>query len=329
VRVGIIGRGWGERVVAPAFDAVEGCTVVDVATARDGEAVANLCRRQDVDLISVHSPPFLHLEHVRLAAEAGRAVLCDKPFGRNAADAAAMCAAADAAGVPAFVNFQQRYDDGRQRIRQLIHDGAIGVPEHMRVTMLLATSRVPLRPYGWTADAHLGGGWLRALGSHFVDFVRWNFGEVVEASGQVRTVIAERPDPAGVLQSCTADDGFIAVLRTAQRVTAVVDSSSATPVNLTPTMSVTGSAGALEVIGERVVLHDADGSTEVFVPQPGVNSVAASQHTFAAVLCQALRDGVDVVTPADLPTFADGLACVEAMDRVIADSRSRRPPRQD
>jgi len=67
VRVGIIGRGFGERVVAAAFNATEGCEVVDVITPRDEAAVAALCGRADVDLISVHPPPFLHVDHVRLA----------------------------------------------------------------------------------------------------------------------------------------------------------------------------------------------------------------------------------------------------------------------
>jgi predicted dehydrogenase len=67
--------------------------------------------------------------------------------------------------------------------------------------MLLAITRVPLRPYGWLFDDDLGGGWLRALGSHLVDFSRWTFGEVVDATGRLRTAVAERPTPT---ESCTA-----------------------------------------------------------------------------------------------------------------------------
>ena len=66
VRVGVIGTGFGASSVAPAFEATDDCAVVEVVTPRDDAAVAALCARADVDLISVHSPPFLHLEHVRL-----------------------------------------------------------------------------------------------------------------------------------------------------------------------------------------------------------------------------------------------------------------------
>ena len=53
VRVGVIGLGFGGRVVAPSFASTEGCTVVDVVSPRDDKAVAALCTRRDVDLISV------------------------------------------------------------------------------------------------------------------------------------------------------------------------------------------------------------------------------------------------------------------------------------
>ena len=318
MRVGIIGRGWGERVVAPAFEGTEGCEVVEVVTPRDEAAVAALCGRDDIDLVSVHSPPFLHLEHVRMATEAGHAVLCDKPFGRHIEDAKAMCALADDASVLGVVNFQQRYDEGRIRLRQLVADGAIGEPEHVDWTMLLAITRAPTRPYGWIFDDDLGGGWLRAAGSHLVDFVRWSLGEVTEAYGQMRTAVSERPDAGGNLHRCTADDGFVANLRTERGVTVVIDSSWAAPLNLTPSMAVIGSTGVLEVTGERVVLHDGDGAREVFTPGAGVNSVIASQHAYASVVRDALREAA---LPADIPTFADGLACVEVMDRLRAGER--------
>ena len=65
--------------------------------ARDATAVAELCR--DLDLVSVHSPPFLHVEHVRAAIGAGHHVLCDKPFGVHADEAAEMLELADAGEV--------------------------------------------------------------------------------------------------------------------------------------------------------------------------------------------------------------------------------------
>src|SRR5262245_42103128 len=204
MRVGIIGRGFGERVVAPAFNDTEGCTVVDVVSPRDERAVAALCGRRDVDLISVHSPPFLHVDNVRRAIEGGHAVLCDKPFGRNAAEAKTMHALAVDAGAVALVNFENRYDPMRRHLHALVSDGAIGEPQQFHHSMTTSLWRIPLRPYGWLFDAGLGGGWIGALGSHVIDFARWTFGEIVDASGLVRTAIAERPDADGAMHDCSA-----------------------------------------------------------------------------------------------------------------------------
>jgi Trk K+ transport system NAD-binding subunit len=53
MKVGIIGTGFGGRVVAAAFES-NGCHVTDVVTARDHDAVRALCL-SEVDLVSIHS----------------------------------------------------------------------------------------------------------------------------------------------------------------------------------------------------------------------------------------------------------------------------------
>jgi predicted dehydrogenase len=182
-------------------------------------------------------------------------------------------------------------------------------------------SRVPLRPYGWLFDVDQGGGWLRSIGSHQFDFFRWTFGEVTEASGCVRTLIGERPDAEGKLRRCTADDGFTALLRTASGVTAMVESTFAAPANLTPRIVIVGDEAVLELIADqRIVCHTDRGQQEEFaVDLSGgekhyyENQLLYNMRAFAAVV----RDAVRGEEPApDLGTFADGLACVETLDRV-------------
>jgi predicted dehydrogenase len=315
LRVAVIGRGFGERVVAPAFQAVDGIEVVEVVSPRDTAGVDSLCNRSDVDLIAVHSPPFLHLEHVRRAVECGHDVLCDKPFGRNAAEAAEMRDLAKAAGVLHFLNYEYRYDDARRAVYDAVADGAVGEPEHVAFTVLMSVSRSPLRPYGWLFDAAAGGGWLRAMGAHQIDFTRWTFGEIVEAAGQLRTVVAERPDAAGTLHRCTADDGFALTLRSERGVSVVMDGSSAAPVNLPLSLVVIGPDGALEEAGNRVVLHTADGDREIFSAQPTQNPLVPAMQRYAGAIRDAIRERR---VPPDVPTFDDGFACAIVMDSVAS-----------
>ena len=85
MKVAIIGAGFGKYAVAPVFEKLGMETLV--AWPRDEAEVAEAIA-SDADLVSVHSPPFLHVPHVMAAIEAGKHVLCDKPFGVSGAEAA-------------------------------------------------------------------------------------------------------------------------------------------------------------------------------------------------------------------------------------------------
>ena len=57
-----------------------------------------LVRRPDIDLIDIASPNDTHAEIAIAAAQAGKMVMCEKPLGRNVAEAESMVAAVEAAG---------------------------------------------------------------------------------------------------------------------------------------------------------------------------------------------------------------------------------------
>jgi predicted dehydrogenase len=319
MRVGVIGTGFGQRVVAPSFEKAEGCRVVDVVSPRDQVAIEALCSREDVDLISVHSPPFMHLDHVRLAAGAGHAVLCDKPFGRNATEAQAMHDLAVAAGVVNLVNFEMRFDPLRENLRALVQGGAVGQPEHYSCVSYLAITRVPLRRYGWIFDAGAGGGWIGAWGSHIVDFVRWSFGEVAEASAATTTRIAQRPDRDGQMHTCDADDTFTATLVTDTGATATIEGTSVAPINQSTRTVVIGSEAVLEVVSDRTITRtDGAGTREEYTTDQGGADLSVPMGRWAAKVRDAVMDGkVDE----SAPTFVDGLACRRLLDRLVAGTR--------
>jgi predicted dehydrogenase len=311
IRVGVIGTGFGATTVAPAFVAADGCEVIDVVSPRDDAAVKALCARDDLDLISVHSPPFLHADHVRRAIDAGHAIHCDKPFGRNADEAAAMTDMAADAGILNFVNFERRFDPGRELLRDLIDGGAIGTPSHFQYERFIA---VPGRPWSWLCNKEYGGGWLGGQGSHLIDACRWLFGEIVEASAMMRVDQPQRVDKDGQIHDCDAEDGFVASMKTDTGVTAVVDCSLETPVSTPEKTVVFGSAAMLTLDDEEIAVHGASGDVERHpVDLGGKPALVVSMERWAAVICDAVRGGE---IPAGAPTFADGLACAVVMDRM-------------
>lgn len=315
VRVLVIGGGFGARVVAPIFAATDGCAVVDVVSPRDDIAVRRAIGRDDVDLVSVQSPPFLHARHVRLAIDAGKAVLCDKPFATDAREAAALLEDAEQAGVLHLVNFEFRHEPARQVLRAETRNDLVGPVEHVQWTHVGSGWRVPLRPYGWLFDATRGGGWIGAWASHAVDSLAYFFGPVERVAAAVRRIdVAERPDGDGTLHACTAEDAFQATLVLHGGVTVSIDTAWAASANFTPRLVAFGERGAIEIIGdERVTLVRGDGGRET-LREPvrrGGDGHDVAMRAWAEVVRDTVRAGV---AGPGVPTFADGHACDLVLD---------------
>jgi predicted dehydrogenase len=326
VGVAVIGTGFGARVVAPSYAAVDGIDVVSVVSARDEAAVVAAVADPRVALVSVHSPPFLHERHVRIAMDAGRSVLCDKPFTPTVEASRALVADARRAPGVHLLNFEFRFDPARVRMREIVASGALGAVEHVAWTHISAGSRRPLRPYGWLFDAARGGGWIGAWASHAIDTLRVTVGEIETVVASVPSrAIGHRPDPAepgAPWRACTAEDGLHALLALAGGATVSIDSTFAAPATLAPRITIVGRDAVLEnVADERLTLCDAAGAREaVALPgrQGGVDHHTVAMPAMAAAVRDAVRAGVAPagVAPAGLATFADGLACDEVLARL-------------
>jgi predicted dehydrogenase len=306
MRVAVIGRGFGKYAMAPAYTAL-GCEV-DLVAARDAAAVEAAC--QSADLVSIHSPPFQHREHVLMALETGKPVLCDKPFGRDAAEAREMRDAARAAGVLHFLNYEFRCDPARAKARALIAEGAIGTLSHVSQTMFAAGLRG--RPHGWLNDASLGGGWIGAYASHFIDGLRFYFGrEVTDCGGLTRIETRERPDGDGRPVASTAEDSMSLWFTIAGGGSASLDTSFAATVNLPPVTYLVGSEGAIALGDNRLTLTTAAGSEDIDVSAESRGMSFAAVPLWLEKVLAAVRDGEQIA-----PNFDDGVAAAEVMERL-------------
>ena len=332
MKVMVVGAGFGARVVAPVFSETPGCAVVQVVSARDDDGIVRGIEWERPDLVTIHSPPFLHDRHVQIVLDAGvGAVMCDKPFTIDVARSEALLASARDAGTCHLVNFEFRCDPGRERLRGLVRDGAVGRVDRVAWTHWSNGARVPLRRYGWLFDAARGGGFVGAWGSHAVDTLRWLLDdELVVAAASLQTVIARRPGDDGVAHECTADDAFTATLRSTRGVEVALDATFVAAASLAPRILVGGSDGVLELVGdERLVRRGADGSREVIEiagagADDGAGTVPADRHLvpmrrWAERVRDVVTSGMDAAA-LGVPTFADGLAC----DRVLAAIRQER-----
>ncbi len=131
-----------------------------------------------IDIVYVASPHSEHLEHALLAIDAGKHVLVEKAFARNAAEAGRILDAARERGVYAQEAMWTRFLPGLDVVRQCLDEGLLG-----EVTTVFADHGQPLYPKGprrlW--DPALAGGALLDLGIYpmsFAHFVLGGFADV-------------------------------------------------------------------------------------------------------------------------------------------------------
>lgn len=154
--------------------------------------------RKDIDIVDICTPGDSHAQIAIAAAEAGKAILCEKPLANDVADAERMTAAAKRAGVVNMVCHNYRRCPAVALAKQLIDAGDIGKIHHYRGVYLQDWIVDPSFPRVWRLEkARSGSGSLGDILSHTMDLSRYLVGEPVEVSGLLKTFIAERPLPDG------------------------------------------------------------------------------------------------------------------------------------
>ncbi len=100
-----------------------------------------LVEREDIDAVIICSSTNTHADFIEMAARAGKHVFCEKPLDLDVDRVRHVLRVVAEAGVKLQVGFQRRFDPSFRRARDLIAQGAIGVPHVVRIT-----SRDPAPP---------------------------------------------------------------------------------------------------------------------------------------------------------------------------------------
>jgi len=224
LRLGLLSTATINRsIVAAAADVAE-LEVVAVASrdAARAEAAARvhgvgrahpsyeaLLADPEVDAVYVSVPNALHHEWTLRALEAGKHVLCEKPYSRRPHEVEEAFAVAERSGLVLMEAFMYRHHPQWRRIRELVADGAIGRLRSIHATFgfrLQKADDVRLRP-------ELDGGALMDVGCYCVSGSRLLAGEPERAQGE------EVVGPTGV------DLAFHGTLRFPDDVVAQLDAS--------------------------------------------------------------------------------------------------------
>lgn len=200
VRIGLLGCGFIGLVHAVSLRALIEAGLVDaeLALVHDPDAgkadgLASLVGARvapsaaDVaagaDAVWVCAPTAAHHELVRLAADAGRAVFCEKPVGRTAPEAAAVAALVAEAGVPHQVGLVLRHAPVFTTLQRCITEGRLG---RVMTIVFRDDQFLPIQGHyasTWRVDAATaGGGTLLEHSVHDLDLLAWLGGPVRSVS---------------------------------------------------------------------------------------------------------------------------------------------------
>ncbi|MCR4524186.1 Gfo/Idh/MocA family protein [Bosea sp. 47.2.35] len=150
--------------------------------ARSYETPEALCGDPGVEAVYIASPHQFHVEHVRLAARAGKHILVEKPMALTLPDCRAMIQAARESGVHLLVGHSHSFDAPYLRAAELIRSGEYGPPRMILAANFTDFLYRPRRPE--ELDTSQGGGVVFSQAAHQLDVVR------LLAGSQISTVRA-------------------------------------------------------------------------------------------------------------------------------------------
>ena len=165
-----------EAELVAVCDAVE--DLVRAAAERSGATAfadyQQLLARDDIDMVDICLPTYLHGEVATAAAEAGKHILCEKPMAHSLEAADAMIEAAQKARVKLMIGQVRRFDHRYASIKEQIDAGKIGRPVFVRRA---ERQFLPFPPEAWQWDPARGGGVILDIGVHATDLFHWIIGE--------------------------------------------------------------------------------------------------------------------------------------------------------
>ena len=141
--------------------------------------------RDDVDVVSIALPNYLHAPVGLAALKAGKHVMIDKPMATNARDAAKLVNEAKKRRVQLMVGQNNRFSPDVQTLKQLVLDGVLGEVYHAK-TAWTRRSGIPRIGSWFTQKQFAGGGSTYDIGAHALDRCLYLMGEfdAVAVSGQ-------------------------------------------------------------------------------------------------------------------------------------------------
>ena len=162
-----IARHSGAELVAVSDPNIEAAKKIAATTGAKVVAdIAEIFNNESIQAVLIATPTDTHVDYLKRAANAGKAIYCEKPIGLDYAEAEQAVRTVSAAGVPVMLGFNRRFDASHAAVKQAVDRGDVG-----KVEIVQLTSRGPKPPP--ISYVKVSGGQLRDQTIHFFDLLRW------------------------------------------------------------------------------------------------------------------------------------------------------------
>lgn len=278
---------------------------------------ATMLREERLDFADIATTVPSHRVLVELAAAAGVATICQKPFASTLADARAMVQTCDEAGVPLMVHENFRWQSAIRAVGHALREGVVGKPFWGRVSFRSAYDVFSGQPYLAQGERFI----VEDLGIHILDIARFLFGDVARVSATTARV-----NPA-----IRGEDVATILLTHENGVSSVVDCSYATrlPRELFPQtlIEVDGAEGTLRLFADYQLQIHTRAGTELRNVAPRAHSwmsepwvaIQGSVFSIQSHWVDCLRRGVEPAT-----SGRDNLRTLELVEATYLSAREGR-----
>jgi predicted dehydrogenase len=347
---GIIGTGGWANTHARSCKANPHAEIVGLTEVREGVAESfakahnlnvptftdyrNLLAMDGLDAVIIATPNNVHAPIAIAAAKAGKHILCQKPMATTLADAKAMVAAVEKAGVTGMIAYTKRFFKASPFLNYILRNEDLGRIYHVQAFYFQSWLSNPATPVVWRLRREMTGtGVLGDLGSHIIDLAQYLVGDdIVRVTAMMKTFINERPSTTDPEKKETVDvddavmfgaefkNGAMGVFQASRNATGHPDHWR---------VEIDAEKGAIIYdkftnTSIQVSIHTGlarhAGWVELKVPArwPYANQYSEDEsQNQTDYFVECIRSGQ---TPA--PSFADGLKTERVIDAVVRSSRS-------
>ncbi|MCD6407685.1 Gfo/Idh/MocA family oxidoreductase [bacterium] len=185
VKIGVIGAGGiAYRKTIPGMLKAKNIEVVAVMDIAGADKIAkefkipkyyikekDLVKDTEIEGVYIATPVYLHLKHIKMAAENGKHILCEKPLAKNLKETKEAVRICKKNGVFLQEGYMMKFHGAHKKIKQLIKEGKLGKVVYMRAQL---SCWYPPIPGAWRQEPKKGGGGaLIDMATHLYDLLEF------------------------------------------------------------------------------------------------------------------------------------------------------------